>query len=53
MKKQFFEDIKGLFLFLLPYIITILAIAACYFVAYKIAVSDLPAWFKFFLLQRG
>lgn len=50
MKKQFFEDIKGLLLALLPWALVIALIAGGYFLAYQIAVSDLPLWFKFLLL---
>lgn len=51
MKKQFFEEIKGLLMALLPLALTIVLIVGMYFLAYQIAVSDLPSWFKFFLLR--
>ena len=53
MKKQFWEEIKGLFFALLPWILIVLLLAVAFFIAYQISVSDLPPWFKFFLLQRG
>ena len=52
MKKQFWEDMRGLFFTLLPWILIVALVAGACFVAYKISVSDLPDWFKFFLLQR-
>lgn len=52
MKKKFFEDIKGLLLALFPLALMIALIAVVYFLAYQIAVSDLPSWFKFCLLWR-
>ena len=51
MKKQFMEDMKGLFFALLPWLIVIGVIALACFLAYKISVSDLPPWFKFWLLS--
>ena len=51
MKKQFLEDMRGLFITLLPWLIMIGVIALACFLAYKIAVSDLPPWFKFWLLS--
>lgn len=51
MKKQFLKDIKGLLFPLLPWILIVAMIAVIYFIAYRIAVSDLPPWFKFFLLR--
>ena len=31
--------------------IILLIVGACYFIAYQIAASDVPDWFKFFLLR--
>ena len=51
MKKRFLEDMKGLFITLLPALCALGVLALACFLAYKIAVSDLPPWFKFWLLS--
>lgn len=44
---------KEMLMALLPWALAIGLIVLAVFVAYKISVSDLPPWFKFWLLRGG
>lgn len=47
------SEIKEMLRALLPVALTLAALALAVFVAYQISVSDLPPWFKFWLLRGG
>ena len=49
--KQFFLDLLGFIWVLFLYAPWLFLIPIIILVAYSIAVSDLPDWFKFFLLR--
>lgn len=49
--RQFCENLKWWILILLPLIVAIGITLLGIWVSYEIATSDLPDWFKFFLLK--
>lgn len=49
--KGFIELIKNIFLFLTLGLWWLWALLLTFYISYLISVSDLPDWFKFFLLR--
>lgn len=50
--KKIFKSIGNLLLYSLPYIIILIAALISVLFAYWVSISDLPDWFKFWLLRK-